>query len=200
MRVSGQHRRQQRRRAQQDDGQPQPGCVVVGADADRITAQQPEIDRHAFQDQQHQHRARRHPPQRPVSTTPIISSAAIAANGAATSKASTRQMFLIGSIPAARSSACRPRRRRPSRRFQCTVCGLPPAFSLTDVATTITVSVRLANEAGNCSALRGGAPGWVSRSWCTVFDRHRVDLAGAASTAASAPPAGTAAWRSRSRR
>ena len=94
-----------------DDREPQSGCVVVGAHGDRITAQQPDIHRHAFDDQQHQHRTRRHPPRRPRQHDPDRQQRAIAANGAATSKASTRQAFLIGSTRAARSSACRPRRR-----------------------------------------------------------------------------------------
>ena len=55
-----------------------------------------------------------------------------------------------------------------SRRFQCTVCGLAPTFSLTDVATSITESMRVANG-GNLVVTTGReTPGWVSRSRCTV--------------------------------
>ncbi len=54
------------------------------------------------------------------------------------------------------------------RRFQCTVWGLAPAFSATDVATNSTESVRVA-KGGNLVVTTGRAlPGWVSRSWCTV--------------------------------
>ena len=105
----------------------------------------------------------------------------MAATGASTSKASTRQRFLIGSAPAARSAACRRRRRRPSRSVQRTVCGLSaPAFSLTDVATTITVSVRDADSrqfgllrrrrrAARAGLSRGGStrpPPSRSGRWC----------------------------------
>lgn len=55
-----------------------------------------------------------------------------------------------------------------SRKFQCTVWGLAPAFSLTDVATSSTESVRVANGGYFVVTTGRAAPDWVSSSRCTV--------------------------------
>ena len=111
--VGHHHGCHQRRRGEPDHRQPQTGPVVVGAQGHPVPARQHEVHDHALRNQQAQHREHRHPPLRPLSTTPIIASPATAASGASRSKASTRQMFLIGSTPAAKPAACpRPRRHR----------------------------------------------------------------------------------------
>src|SRR6202012_2758920 len=148
-------------------GEPQRGCVVVGAQCHRITAHQKDIHRNAFDDQQHQHRTQRHPPRRPCQYDADRQQCSDRGQwcrdiesqyppGVPHRIDSSREIISLPST----SEIPRPK-------FQCTVCGLPPAFSLTEVATTMTVSVRRAIEAGNCSA-GAGRPGWASRSWCTV--------------------------------
>ena len=150
-----------------DDGQPQSWTVVVGADGHPVAPCENEVDDDALDDQQAQHRRHRHPPQRPAPVRRRCRPGRRSALPArATSKASTRKRFLIGSAPAARSAACRRRRRRRAEAFQRTVCGFSaPAFSLIDVATTITVSVRDAepNNSGCCWG--GGEPFGPGCSW-----------------------------------
>src|SRR6516165_3244651 len=168
MRVSGQHRRHQGGRAQEDNGQSQPRCVIVGTDADRITAQQPEVDTYSLQDQQHQHRARRDPPEWPVEYDSDRQQRGDRGQGRRDVERHqppyvSHRMDSIPEIISLSSTS-----ETSSRRFQCTACGLAPTFSLTEVATSITESVRLAN-AGNLVVTTGReTPRWVSRSRCTV--------------------------------
>ena len=63
----------------------------------------------------------------------------------------------------------------PSRSVQCTVSGLAPAFWLTEVATTMTLSVRDATvDNSGCGA--GAQPGVTGCGVVQRLDRHRLDL------------------------
>ena len=125
----------------------QEGTVVVRADRHPVAARKRDIDRDALDHQQAQHRADRHPPQRPCQAAPMYTRPAIAAIGgqdvesqyAPTVSHRIGSRREISSWPSTSETS--------SRRVQRTVCGFSaPAVSLTDVATTITVSVRDADS------------------------------------------------------
>src|SRR4029077_7355942 len=131
-----------------------------------VAAGEHEVDGDALDDQQAQHRTHRHPQHRPRQRdadedqcddggdrrqniesqyTPTVSHRI----------GSSREM---SSLPSTSETS--------SRSVHRTVCGLAaPAFSLTDVATTITVSVRDADADSSGCCWGGGAPFGPGCAW-----------------------------------
>ena len=178
-RVADHDRGHQRGGRHPGDSQPQPGAIVVGAHGDAVAAVQHEVDDHALHDQQAQHRAQRDPPQRPGQRHADVDQRGdgrqrargrrkpAPATGSSSDRLQPRDQQLAVDVGDAEPQV-------PAHGLRLSV----PAFWLTEVATTSTVSVRDAtvdsSGCGGAASAPGGA--WYSDSmetestWPVVWD------------------------------